>query len=212
MAGRNWRETRDALAAVTPTCAKYDDNGVDIYFLNHPDNSEYKNLMSEQDVLAVFESVKPRGGTPTGTKLNQIIRDYFKECRANGCCVKDSSQWEIQKAKNIIVITDGEPSDDVESVIINAAKKLDDWGAPPWQLGIQFFQVGNSEEATKALREMDDFLGGENYKDNIRDIVDTVPWSGQNGTGLNSEGILKVVLGAVNKRLDRKKNSMEWRR
>lgn len=212
MVGPRWKETGDALAAIAPICADNDPDGVDIYFLNHPDNSEYKKLKSKDDVLAVFESVKPYGGTPTGTKLNQIIREYFKECRGKGCCEKDSMQWERQQAKNIIVITDGEPSDDVESVIINAAKKLDEWGAPPWQLGIQFFQVGNSEEATRALREMDDFLGGEDYKDKIRDIVDTVPWSGQNGTGLNSAGILKVVLGAVNKRLDRKKNSMEWRR
>ncbi|KAL9117200.1 MAG: hypothetical protein Q9187_006265 [Circinaria calcarea] len=212
MVGKNWTETGHALAAIIPTCVKHGKNGVDIYFLNHPDNSEYKRLKRPEDVEAIFKTVQPRGGTPTGTRLNHLIRDFFAECKKNGCCVKDSANWEEQRARNIIVITDGEPSDDVESVIINAAKKLDEWGAPPWQLGIQFFQVGNSEEATKALIEMDDFLGGDDCKGKMRDIVDTVPWSGQNGTGLNSDGILKVVLGAVNKRLDRKKNSSEWRR
>ena len=212
MVGPRWTETGHALAAVAPVCTVHDKDGIDIYFLNHPDNSEYKKLKHPQHVQAIFDSVQPRGGTPTGTRLNQIIREYFTKCMDKGCCVADSTKWDIMPPQNIIVITDGEPSDDVESVIINAAKKLDNWGAPPWQLGIQFFQVGDSEEATIALRELDDSLGGEEYKGKIRDIVDTVPWSGQNGTGLNSHGILKVVLGAVNKRLDRKKNSMEWRR
>lgn len=213
MAGKNWTDTGHALAAIIPTCVEHDENGVDIYFLNHPDNSEYKKLKRSEDVKAIFRSVQPRGGTPTGTRLNHILKEYFEKCAQKGCCVKNATNWEEDMPpQNIIVITDGEPSDDVESVIINAAKKLDEWGAPPWQLGIQFFQVGDSEEATKALIEMDDFLGGDECKGKIRDIVDTVPWSGQNGTGLNSAGILKVVLGAVNKRLDRKKNSSEWRR
>jgi len=29
------------------------------------------------------------------------------------------------------------PSDDVESVIVATAKKLDKWDAQPWQIGIQ---------------------------------------------------------------------------
>ena len=149
----------------------------------------------------IFASVHPRGGTPTGTRLNAILKPYLSRVESKGS--------DAVKPLNIIVITDGQPSDDVESVIINAAKKLDKWDAPPWQVGIQFFQVGEERGAAEALRELDDGLaemGG-----GIRDIVDTVPWTGQSGTGLNGEGILKVVLGAVNKRLDRKKDSREWR-
>ena len=44
-----------------------------------------------------------------------------------------------------------------------------------------------------------------------RDVVDTVPWKGSSGVGLNAEGILKVVLGSVNKRLDRKRVSLDGR-
>jgi len=45
-----------------------------------------------------------------------------------------------------------------------------------------------------------------------RDIVDTVPWNGVNGSGLNGDFLMKTVLGAVNRKLDRKKVSAEWRR
>jgi hypothetical protein len=62
------------------------------------------------------------------------------------------------KPLNIIVITDGVPSDDVESVIVRAAKRLDQCNAKPWQVGIQFFQVGEKPKATENLRDFDDGL------------------------------------------------------
>jgi hypothetical protein len=43
------------------------------------------------------------------------------------------------KPMNLIVLTDGVPSDDVESVLLSAAKKLDRLDAPPFQVGVQFF-------------------------------------------------------------------------
>ena len=117
------------------------------------------------------------------------------------------------KPLNIIVITDGVPSDEPEDVIVSVAKKLDKWDAPGWQVGIQFFQVGNEDGAAEALEAMDNKIGqGRKDCEDLRDIVDTVPWSGETGVGLNADGILKVVLGAVNRKLDRKRDSGEWRR
>jgi len=93
------------------------------------------------------------------------------------------------------------PSDDVESVIVATAKKLDKWDAQPWQIGIQFFQVGNEPGAAKHLATLDDEI--ENIGGGCRDIVDTVPYA--DGYSLTADGILKTLLGAVNKRLDRVK-------
>jgi len=40
----------------------------------------------------------------------------------------------------------------------------------------------------------------------IRDMVDTISWKKMNeGNGLTADGILKVVMGAVDKRLDRRR-------
>ncbi|EEH34292.2 hypothetical protein PAAG_05341 [Paracoccidioides lutzii Pb01] len=60
------------------------------------------------------------------------------------------------KPLNIIVITNGRPTDDVETVISNAANRLDKCNAKPWQVGIQFVQVGNDSKATKWLKKLDD--------------------------------------------------------
>ena len=107
---------------------------------------------------------------------------------------------------HVFLSFDGEPSDDVESPLIAAAKKLDKLDAPAWQVGVQFFQVGRDEEAKKHLKSLDDELAEIAGDDDLRDMVDTVPFKGEEGATLTGDGILKVVLGAVNRRLDRKKS------
>ena len=210
MAGARWRETAAALSAITPICTAHDHDGIDIYFLNTPDDERrFRNITSAEKVQEIFTRVRPGRGTPTGSRLNSILRPYLQKCEQLG---EERLQEENGDFKplNVIVITDGEAHDDVESVVLSAAKRLDRLQAPAWQLGIQFFQVGSDPEATQALQELDD---GLLELGSGRDIVDTVPWKGADSgiEGLNAEGILKVVLGAVNRRLDRKRNSAEWR-
>ena len=207
MAGRSWRETSAALSAITPICTAHDANGIDIFFLNHRNAlagsnlGGYTNITSTAAVDDIFKNVRPLGGTPTGTRLNQILKPYLAEL-ANDIEKQAHGHESTVKPINIIVITDGVPSDDVESVIVTAAKKLDSYGAEPWQVGIQFFQVGREPEAAEDLRDLDDALSGQH---GIRDIVDTVPWTGDEGQTLSAAGLLKVVLGSVNKRLDRRR-------
>lgn len=205
MSGSKWRETSAALAAITPICTKQDKDGIDIYFLNTPDSPAYLNVTDERRVASIFDKVKPGGGTPTGQRLNAILKPYLRQCERKG-----KANLDEVKPLNIIVITDGEAHDDPESVILSAAKKLDVLEAPSWQVGIQFFQVGSDPEATKALTDLDDGLLDLGCE---RDIVDTVPWRGAESgiVGLNAEGILKVVLGSVHRKLDRKRNSVDWR-
>lgn len=52
------------------------------------------------------------------------------------------------------------------------AKRLDKADAPPYQVGIRFFQVGNEHGAVEALQELDDGLAGK--ASGLRDVVDTV--------------------------------------
>lgn len=131
MAGSRWNETRQALEAITPICTAHDADGIDIMFLNRRDSEHYHNVTSTSTVREIFSSVSPRGGTPTGQRLDQILKPYLRRYEAD----PDGT-----KPINVICITDGAPSDDVESPIIAAAKKLDKFDAPAWQIGIQFFQ------------------------------------------------------------------------
>ena len=206
MAGRSWRETTAALSAITPICTTHDANGIDIYFLNHRNTHAggtlggYENITTTSAVENIFKSVRPLGGTPTGTRLNQILKPYLSELE-NSIEQESHGHEPTVKPLNIIVITDGVPSDDVESVIVNAAKKLDSYSAEPWQVGIQFFQVGREPEAAEDLQDLDDALSGNH---GVRDMVDTVPWTGDDGHALTANELLKVVLGSVNRKLDRK--------
>jgi hypothetical protein len=203
MAGRSWRETGAALETITPICTAHDADGIDIYFLNKSDSPYYHNVTLPSTVTEIFTSVRPGGGTPTGQRLNSILRPYLQRYAANP---------ETTKPVNIIVITDGEPSDDVESVLIHAAKRLDKLDAPAWQVGIQFFQVGKEPGAKEHLKSLDDELAAIAGDEGLRDIVDTVPYTGVGDQVLNAAGILKVTLGAVNRKLDRKSSKELHRR
>ncbi|KAL2871875.1 uncharacterized protein BJX67DRAFT_369394 [Aspergillus lucknowensis] len=211
MRGKRWREAEDAIAAIAPICTHYDADGIDIYFLNHRNqarsasNGGYKNVTDASGVREIFKSVSPTGATPVGTRLHQIVTPYMRDLSRLAPQGRDSEL----KPLNIIVITDGVFTDDAESVIVNVARQLDHPSvqAVPWQVGIQFFQVGDDEPAREYLQKLDDELVRRRSYDGIRDIVDTVPWKGDRGRVLNAEGILKCVLGAVNKKYDKREAS-----
>jgi uncharacterized protein YegL len=187
MAGRSWKETGKALEMIAPICTQRDADGIDIYFLNHPDSSLYKNVTSASTIIEIFQTVRPSGGTPTGQRLNKILKSYIRRFK------KDNGI----KPMNIIVITDGVPS----------AMKLSENDAESWQIGIQFFQVGKEPGAREHLKSLDDNIaelaGSVAGSLPVRDIVDTIPFTGEGDAELTGAGILKAVLGAVNRRWDR---------
>lgn len=219
MVGRSWREVQSALSSITPICTAHDADGVDIYFLNHrsphparPPQGKaaggYTNVADAAAVDRVFSMMRPGGMTPTGTRLNHILKAYLRHYeaaveRAGG----DPDATDV-KPINLIMITDGVPSDDPESVLLSVAHKLDRLEAPPHQVGVQFFQVGCETGAAEALRALDDDLA--DLGGGVRDMVDTVSFNARDGDApgggvpvLSADGILKTVLGAVVKRLDR---------
>ncbi len=229
MAGRSWRETTQALSHLLPVIVSHDADGIDIFFLNHisPDPGDaphgiasggYRNVRTVEEVTRIFKTVKPSGGTPTGTRCRAILRPYLAYLERQVAAGKSTDDV---KPLNIITITDGVPSDDVEAVLLQAAKKLDALDAAPHQIGVQFFQVGNEEGAAEALMELDDGIA-DLVQGGVRDMVDTCTWMGgpaqerangeTEGPRLTAEGMLKVTLGAVVRRLDRRRCSAEMAR
>lgn len=208
MQGRRWQEVAGVLRAITPICTERDADGIDVYFINHNAPGGYKNIRTPEQVDQLFRSTKPIGGTMTGWRINQIllpevvkfeeaVRTLKKQMK-NKDAIIDTTEIDV-KPVNLIVITDGEAQDDVESYIKALAQRLDNVSAPAWQIGIQFFQVGDDAKADAALRQLDDGLTG------VRDMVDKVSWTDREGSEktLSADGILKTVLGAVHRRLDR---------
>ena len=218
MSGPRWREAEEAIAAIAPICTQYDYDGIDIYFLNHRradtvrTSGAYTGITTAEDVQEIFNSVRPRGSTRVGKRLLEILTPYLhrvemmQASRSADGTLPDPSL--LVKPINIITITDGEFTDDAESVIVQVAKTLDHQhcNALPWQVGIQLFQIGDDQSVQRYLQELDDDLGKYCSDKHLRDIVDTVPWrgKGKKGQSLDADGILKCVLGAVNKKYDRR--------
>ncbi|KAE8161916.1 hypothetical protein BDV40DRAFT_300844 [Aspergillus tamarii] len=210
MRGQNWQETLDALVNISPICTRHDPDGVDIYFLKHRNPTDtqgaFRMVTTPQSVENIFGSVYPHGDTPIGARLKQILQPYMENLaeslRHGGT---DTDSISTVRPINIIVITDGKPTDrledDLVATIVATAKKLDEWHADEWQVGIQFFQVGHDKNVTKYLEYLDDSLS---EKHGVRDMIDTVTWDKDPGE-LSADTILKVVLGAVDRRYDRQR-------
>ncbi|KYK55213.1 hypothetical protein DCS_07175 [Drechmeria coniospora] len=208
MLGPRWREVQAALQQITPVCTSHDDDGVDLYFMNHQSqnsslskaSSGYYGLTDPAAVDDLFRAVRPCGPTPTRSRIEHILEPYF-DILARAEDVQDV------KPLNLIVITDGMPGPArssgnphlPEPAIVGYARRLDELGAPDYQVGIQFIQVGDDPLATLSLQELDD---GLSQKHGVRDMVDTLKYGDGNYKTLTADEILKAVLGGVNKRLD----------
>ncbi|KAI5783931.1 hypothetical protein DFH27DRAFT_487748 [Peziza echinospora] len=234
-----WADTFEALISISEIATQYDTDGIDIHFLNAPEHDTL-GVKSPEHVREIFSRVHPvsGGSTPMGARLDELLRNYidrYRRAREEALAaitppVNTSGEGQQQqqqtpiigpprlsnliKPLNIVVITDGDATDDPESVIVSAARELERLNAPLTQVGIQMFQVGGDPEAAEFLRGLDDDLV-EVY--GIRDMVDTTPYHGGGGGGgggggdgeegcFTGEEMLKVLVGAVNRRVDRREN------
>ncbi|KAF8416951.1 hypothetical protein EV426DRAFT_707012 [Tirmania nivea] len=208
-----WEDTAAALASISEIATKYDSDGIDIHFLNSAEK-DVTGVQSPDQVLDIFHSVRPAegGSTPLGSRLDGLLRGYLdryaharEEAAASTSTSAAFSQKlsELIKPLNVVVLTDGDATDDPESVIVSVARSLDRLNAPLAQVGIQMFQVGGDPEAEEFLRGLDDDLV-EVY--GVRDMVDTTPYRGAGEGNFTGEEMLKVLVGAVNRRVDRRGN------
>ncbi|KAK2465975.1 hypothetical protein APHAL10511_001616 [Amanita phalloides] len=190
MQGERWEEAKNAMATLAELASKYCTDGFDVHFLNHEQVG--RGITNPREIIRIFQGLTPKGMTMIGNKLEELLMEYFS--------IIDplfSKPAELKKIKpiNFLIITDGEPSDDPEAVIVQAAKRLDEKYLPISQIGIQFVQIGDEISATEYLQQLDDGLSN---KHKIRDIVDTTPYNGP----LDGRTLLKILLGGINRRVD----------
>ena len=177
MRGQKWELVQKILNYSTAMATRYDADGIDIHFMNNT----RRNQDGVQDpVIAskIHHGIELKGGTPTRDRLSRHLRGYFQKFKAEDF----SAEF---KYYNLIVLTDGEPNLEYEDEsdisdqedakknkaafrlirkgIVDVAKKLDEEGADPGQIGIQFCQIGNDQEATEFFEYLDDRLKGK-YK------------------------------------------------
>jgi len=199
MEGPLWWEARAALADIAGLAALFDVDGVDLYFVN--DRTEGCNLRSAEEVEDIFDSVRPKGvDSELGGRLEEFLLDYLGRLERYKAALDSGKAANLSKVKpvNYIVITDGVPTDDPESVIVSAARRLDNGHFPLSQVGIQFVQIGDDNDAAEVLKHLDDGLSKAH---GIRDIVD---WTHLESGDLEANTLTKILLGGINRRVDGK--------
>ncbi|KAF4613110.1 hypothetical protein D9613_011187 [Agrocybe pediades] len=179
MSGDKWRQVREALSQIGNEAMQYDADGVDICFLNS--SVVGKRIKSQEELWDAYDQVQPSNGTPTGAKLNEILGGIIS--KLNGAI--NTSQYGQIKPVDIIVLTDGAPTDDPGAVIQAAARRLDQGKHHPNCVGIQFVQIGNDYGADRALQAL--------CKGPVRNMVDTVPFVKR----FTPERLKRVLLGAL---------------
>ena len=154
-----WDQTRDIFMRLVPIALQYDKDGIDIRFLNATDLSQ-RNITSAARVQYLFSEVEPDGDTPIGFELEGFLKDYLRKLERS---YRDGDEEEV-KPLNLIILTDGEPDDMelLDRAIVGAARKIQELGARDRQIGIQFVQIGEEDEATRFLKRLDDDLGIKN--------------------------------------------------
>ena len=108
MAGRSWREVSQALAIIAPIVSSHDDDGLDLYFMNHKSTNGgspnegiaaggYRGIKRAATVTEIFARVRPQGGSPTGTRVHNILKPYLAKLETEMAAGKE------MKPLNLIV-------------------------------------------------------------------------------------------------------------
>ena len=170
-----WDATKQALGHIIDLAAPKDEDGIDIRFLKST-RLDRDNMKSVEEVMKLVEEVDmfdaARGG---GTFFEEHLKDeisprreeyrqYFEQHAAYNSKTRGArahlEKPQPPKKLNLIIITDGKADDkqEVEDYIVETARELDRLRAPAAQIGIQFVQIGEDEDARIFLKHLDDDL------------------------------------------------------
>ncbi|KAI0912603.1 hypothetical protein F4823DRAFT_160957 [Ustulina deusta] len=208
-----WDEVGDIIRIIAPICIEHDRNGIDIEFVNHrakghyvTGHSGYKHigllkgrLDMHDNVAGIYHNVKPKGKCRMDKRLESILNPYMNVYETH---VRQSGGKKLIVPLNIIVISDlqWDTDEDYFGTLTRTARRLDILGAPPYQVGVQLFRVGDA--GREVTEDTVQFVDDQIWKDRgVRDMVDMTTWTGIPGE-LSSKGILKVLLGAVRRSID----------
>lgn len=101
MKGERWEQAKTAIMGVVAQAVRYDEDGIDVYFLNS--KRVGKGLHNTADVEELFAGLDPKGATPTGLRIESILREYMARLERS---VTDDNAADI-RSMNLIVVTDG---------------------------------------------------------------------------------------------------------
>lgn len=234
MSGKRWDLVNQILTGSMALATQYDQNGIDIHFLNNR-SANVNNVKDQAIAVEIHRHITLRGSTPIRDQLSRHLNDYLYR-------FKNQNEMNF-KGYNLIVLTDGDPDPDYEDPddisdredarvnkpayrlirkkIVQVARDLEKVRAERNQVGIQFCQVGDDQEASSFFQYLDNRLKGKYELDrdvgseqaidpplslaDLVQMVDTIKC--QTEADLTESFFKKLLLGAINKRLDQEETS-----
>lgn len=138
-AGRSWEAISSALGAATPICASKDNDGISLYFLNQRFNAlpaQHRTNAGSCSAVCqtagdIFQRVLPCSTHPPSACLQSILTPYKNS-------LTRSKHLGEEKPLDVIAITDGQPSHDPESIIMQQTKQLECFKMPLYS-SIRFY-------------------------------------------------------------------------
>lgn len=102
-----WEEACRALCDFVRLASKYDDDGIDVHFINN--DKSLLHCRDPRDLVRLFHDVVPSGATPTGERLEILLLDYLDaieqtaETRRRGMETKSAPKRRNVSTKNVRV-------------------------------------------------------------------------------------------------------------
>ncbi|KAF8623783.1 hypothetical protein AX17_007286 [Amanita inopinata Kibby_2008] len=192
MKGSRWQETHDALVDIALYAWRVQAHTISLRFLNN--DYRISGLQGSEQLKTIFQNVIPCNGTPTGRVLQSVFDEHLNRLDQ---AVKHVDEYRKVPPLDIIVLTDGVPTDTPSIVIENTVDRLRASKYHPNTMGVQFVQIGDESKAKDALKEL---VKGHNGS-----IVDTVPYRGV----LTPDRLERILLGGIHPNV-RAMIPMDW--
>lgn len=172
-----WESARESTFALAAAVEPMDPDGIDL-FVFATNFKKYPNV-TPSSVDNIWKENNPMGGT----NLHTVLIAAFEEFK-----VKKAAGALPANGQTIIVVTDGEPSD--QRAVKSAIKDVTQTMEKDEELAVLFIQAGNDAGATAFLKALDDDLVSEGAK---FDIVDTIKFD-----EIENKPLKEVLLNAIN--------------
>jgi len=173
-----WQAVQETTLALARYIASIDADGITVYTFSTK-FKRYDEVKTEDRVREIF-SKDPIGDTNLAEVLKHAIDDYFQR-KANE---KAKPNGEI-----FLIITDGEPDNKqaVRELIKDTTYKIE----RDEEIGISLIQIGNDQDATRFLKELDNELENLGAK---FDICNTLTFEEL----ADYDSLEEVLLSAIN--------------
>lgn len=184
-----WNELEYFASISLEVANLFDTNGCDVYFLNH--QPPIKNIKSVPDFLNYFRQIRPGGYTPLTKTLNQVLLD-------------NANIVSYEKKLLIIIVTDGEPTDQSGKIDIDGFYKCLLSRKPKDRIFTNIIACTDEEESIDYLNKWDRSLPNLDVVDDFRSEKKQVQKvKGSKFRFTFGDYVVKCLLGSVDKTLDK---------